>query len=384
MIAKHGKLIIGMAALFFAIAGILFMANILKWNCIPIKISDNINSWSAFGDYIGGLVGVFFGFLTILILVVSEMERNKSDKIREDVSAINDAIKQNREIFNSIKKYDDSDLSGQTQSEVEKSGPEAFKIMYKKVFANRYETTFQEYIKKVEIDFNSLYRDDKATDRLLEICKDEWREKHKPTRAETMKSSVDAFRKLEDSTRGVFSETKNPVDNIKEFERRMKEEFQGFSMNKMLLGQGSSAWANILDPQLIVKIIRDAFKLFYQIDGHLFGHYFRNQYYLFETIEKSGLDVEQKEAMFKSYRSHLSAYELVIMFYNSLSEYSSKENNFFLSRFDLLKDLEIVKFIHNEFYDKYRPKKKGERNRLIEIADALNAKNSSMAMANPS
>jgi len=54
------------------------------------------------------------------------------------------------------------------------------------------------------------------------------------------------------------------------------------------------------------------------------GHYFRNLYHIFRLVDESVLDVKEKEKISRIGRAQLSNFELVLLFYNGLSEKGAK------------------------------------------------------------
>ncbi|EHR7166426.1 putative phage abortive infection protein [Vibrio parahaemolyticus] len=82
---------------------------------------------------------------------------------------------------------------------------------------------------------------------------------------------------------------------------------------------------------LIGKIYDD----FYHNHGHILGHYFRNLYYTLEVADSSC----RYDAYANILRAQLSRYELNLLFYNSVSSYSSEKFNRLLGKYNMLNGL---------------------------------------------
>jgi hypothetical protein len=170
---------------------------------------------------------------------------------------------------------------------------------------------------------------------------------------------------------GEFDDVKvnplnSPKDILKYLVKKLPKDINAFfdianmaELEEELLIQNSTNQKK----EIIASLINDAFDEYFKDSGHLSGHYLRNQYYVLDTIENSkSLSEDEKEYYFYLYRSHISAYELVIMFYNSISKMSlmgdtKKKHNsyrYYIKRYKMLDDLEKVNFIHAEYFQKYR------------------------------
>ncbi|RBP79680.1 putative phage abortive infection protein [Shewanella putrefaciens] len=90
-----------------------------------------------------------------------------------------------------------------------------------------------------------------------------------------------------------------------------------------------------LSPEERVKIIGSIYNDFYHEYGHRLGHYFRNLYYTLEVADSSN----NQEVYAKILRAQLSRYELNLLFYNALSEYSSMKFNKLLVKYGMLNGL---------------------------------------------
>lgn len=80
------------------------------------------------------------------------------------------------------------------------------------------------------------------------------------------------------------------------------------------------------------KIVAD---FLYKKYGHIFGHYFRNMYYVMDTINNFSDKKNYKEL----FRAQLSRYELALGVFNAVSSNSSSKMIMLLEKFDIFKDV---------------------------------------------
>lgn len=89
------------------------------------------------------------------------------------------------------------------------------------------------------------------------------------------------------------------------------------------------------DYALIYQSIKYTADIVYKKYGHILGHYFRNMYYVMDTINNFSDKKNYKEL----FRAQLSRYELSLGFYNAVSSRSSLKMVKLLEEFDVFKDL---------------------------------------------
>lgn len=80
-----------------------------------------------------------------------------------------------------------------------------------------------------------------------------------------------------------------------------------------------------------IQIVAD---FIYKEYGYILGHYFRNMYYVMDTIDKFS-DKKNYEELF---RAQLSRYELALGFFNAVSSNSSNRMIYLLQEFGIFKD----------------------------------------------
>ncbi len=84
-----------------------------------------------------------------------------------------------------------------------------------------------------------------------------------------------------------------------------------------------------------VKFIQHVHSYFYQDYGHILGHYFRNVHYLLEHIDS----IRSPNNFANVFRAQLSRYELSLMYYNALSNMTSKRHIELLLKYDIFNGL---------------------------------------------
>ena len=90
----------------------------------------------------------------------------------------------------------------------------------------------------------------------------------------------------------------------------------------------------------ITEAIDIEYNKFYELYGHLLGHYFRTIYNIVKFVDSSALSEEQKMFYTNLVRAQLSKYELGLLFYNCLSRYGRKRFLPLIIKYRLLKHLE--------------------------------------------
>lgn len=89
------------------------------------------------------------------------------------------------------------------------------------------------------------------------------------------------------------------------------------------------------DSEYRIKKLKVLYEEYYDSYGHLVGHYFRNIYYVLKHIEDMKYDYKYS----RIFRAQLSRYELAIMFYNIMSDYTSDDFNRLIFKYNILDDL---------------------------------------------
>lgn len=304
--------------------------------------------YSSYGAYISGFLGTIFSFFTIVLLIFLEYQRRVEGDRRDDISAIQNGINQNRKLFNSITAYEQypvgeiRPLSTDFRT-IQLSGPEAF-CRLNDYFQEKYKGMLCCYYSPRASEFiDSIVDVDKVAD-LLEKSK------------KLLEPVYEDFDEC--NTQVSIDPNLSPKDELKEIVKNLP-----VGISCLIDNETMTLNAAFAPPQEIITVIKDSFDEFYKDHGHLFGHYLRNQYYVFETIENcKTISEDRKEYYFSLYRSHLSAYELVIMFYNAISRMSQlgkskirkRSYRNYIKHYQMLDDLEKVNFIHADCFGKHR------------------------------
>ncbi|MEQ4673057.1 putative phage abortive infection protein [Providencia vermicola] len=85
-----------------------------------------------------------------------------------------------------------------------------------------------------------------------------------------------------------------------------------------------------------LEIFKRCYEVFYDQYGYLVGNYFRNFYYILSYIDS----IKVKEIKYDAiYRAQLSRFEISLLFYNCLSEYSSESFNELLIKYNYFNGL---------------------------------------------
>lgn len=111
----------------------------------------------------------------------------------------------------------------------------------------------------------------------------------------------------------------------------------------------------------ILQYTNKKYELFYGAHQEYVGHYFRNLYHIIKFIDnQENLSNNDKSYYVSLVRAQLSTYELLLIFYNSLSKYGCEKFLPLIIRYDLLQnmnqDLLFEESLYTEIinnYDKY-------------------------------
>lgn len=107
------------------------------------------------------------------------------------------------------------------------------------------------------------------------------------------------------------------------------------------------------------KRIRKAYEDFYQDNEAEVGHYFRHLYHIVKFVKSGNVDADGNrvhlidERRYTAFiRAQLSSYELVLLFYNCLSEYGEQNFRPLVEEYGLLKHLpqDLYRPIHKDLY----------------------------------
>lgn len=153
----------------------------------------------------------------------------------------------------------------------------------------------------------------------------------------------------------LFAETKKPVSGIKiNMYRDIKcvdTNWQDWSAIALVI-----AYSDKLSAKDRVQAVAEVYGQLYEENGHFLGQYFRNMYYVLNTIDQSSLNDTNKAYYAHLYRAQLSRYELALGVFNAVWEKSSFDMVRLLLKYDILDDVyreDIVLFEKGEGKDDF-------------------------------
>lgn len=99
--------------------------------------------------------------------------------------------------------------------------------------------------------------------------------------------------------------------------------------------------------------IKRVYKDFFERNRHELSHYFRNLYHIISFIDKSVIDDQDKIEYIKLFRSLLTSYEFLLLFYNGLSEYGEHKLKPLIEQYGFLNNMpdDIIDKDHKQFYN---------------------------------
>ena len=102
-----------------------------------------------------------------------------------------------------------------------------------------------------------------------------------------------------------------------------------------------------------IELINEIYVEFYRNRQSAIGHYFRNLYQILKFISES--EIENKKTYSNIIRAQLSTHELVVLFYNCLSNFGAGKFKPMIEKFQFLDNMDeslIFDKTHLELYDK--------------------------------
>ncbi|KAA6331865.1 hypothetical protein EZS27_019574 [termite gut metagenome] len=263
------------------------------------KWATDSKDWGAFGSYLGAIIGLL-AFLGVLHTIYLSEERHTEDSER---SIFFQLIELHRTKFENVIYYDDKENK-------EFRGAEAFKRYTEKIdfyfILYIFYLHYEEVIVRQTLYFNSpsfiikLIRKLKEMDGRENLIGDD---------------NYGYIRRL----KNYLKEKKIPIIDPTLEERKSVEDV-------------SIAYYH----SLMEKEMRDVADFFYKEYGHILGHYFRNMYYVMDTINdfSSGKDKYKK-----IFRAQISRYEIALGLFNAVSSKSSPMMIKYLREYEIFKDI---------------------------------------------
>ncbi|HIE44840.1 MAG TPA: hypothetical protein EYP87_01385 [Flavobacteriaceae bacterium] len=99
------------------------------------------------------------------------------------------------------------------------------------------------------------------------------------------------------------------------------------------------------------ELISSAYSQLYDKYQTGLGHYFRNLYHIFKFIDNS--EITDKSQYSSLVRAQLSNFELVILFYNSITDYGNLKFKPLIEKYKILKNINIETLIDEEKHIEY-------------------------------
>lgn len=84
------------------------------------------------------------------------------------------------------------------------------------------------------------------------------------------------------------------------------------------------------------EAIKNSYDLIYRDYGHILGHYFRNMYYILDTIDSFRGDDDYKQKYAKLFRAQLSRFEIALIICNAVSSQSTEKVITLLQKYEIL------------------------------------------------
>jgi hypothetical protein len=292
-----------------SIIGLFFM--ILYFLEFHAGLSASHSSWGEFGSFFGGVISPVVAILAFITVLYSfDLTKDQFKKNNE-----------NSTFFSLI------DLHGKKVDSIKYTG-------FKKELGNyqAFKEYTNEYQKIVKLELTRLARhliskdvssiNERGFELLWRKLKAEFKSELPYTYSESQrKMIIDYFNKTDDKwelIKCVIGHEQNTSD----------EDFEALESIGLLYILDS-------DSEERVNFIQRVHSYFYEEFGHLLGHYFRNVHYVLEHIDS----VVDSEKYSKIFRAQLSKFELVLMYYNSLSLMSSKRHVELLLKYDIFNGL---------------------------------------------
>lgn len=107
----------------------------------------------------------------------------------------------------------------------------------------------------------------------------------------------------------------------------------------------------LMDELSFAKTLNSYMYFFDQNHNHL-GHYFRNLYHILKLIKQESA-LEDKKRYSNLIRAQLSSFELVLLFYNCLSDYGKEKFYPLIEEFDFLKHIDVDLLINKDHLNEY-------------------------------
>jgi hypothetical protein len=338
------------------------------WKFINYQLSDYSSDWGNFGSYIGSITGLL-AFIGVLYTIEINIEHHVKDS---EQNKFFNLLNLHRDKMYNVEYITNSD------NIISIKGPDAFKE-YTNLANNAFrililadifnDTIVNKPFDKCEI-LDNLYKKDK---KLFETVVLTGRLIHFNQGTTYRYSNIELFNELQNDIIDINGDiTKNiaeinEIDGTKILEKQDLEEV----LNGIEPYIEQKIWERIqkMDISKLCSLIMSSADYIYNKYGHITGHYFRNMYYVMDTIH----GFTTKDNYKNMYRAQLSRYELALGLYNAMSSRSSLQMIELLKDFDIFKDVfkKDVVFIEASCH---KLNESGQNQKIKELLDITKAK----------
>lgn len=302
------------------------------------NLSEYSSDWGNFGSYIGSITGLL-AFIGVLYTIEINIEHHVKDS------------EQNK-FFNLLnlhrdKMYNVEYMTSSTNMTSIK-GPDAFKrytnlantafkiLVLTDIFN---ETIVSKPFDKYEILDNLYHNDNELFETIVLVS----RLIEKKDDLDYNHPNMDLYYRLQDNIATINGDLLKTATDIKAIDgiRILEEKTLSETLDNELnhiepyIDQKICEQIQRMDISKLVSIIKRSADYFYKEYGHITGHYFRNMYYVVETIHR----FKTEDNYINMYRAQLSRYELALGIYNAMSSRSSLQMITLLKDYDIFKDV---------------------------------------------
>ena len=277
---------------------------IFIWKDSNFSMNEKIQSEkiAQFGDFVGGIVGSIWALAGVVLFYVALSEqRNDFKTNRKVLKSQTKALKQQ------IKEFE---LQREELSETRK----VFKTQSKTLKSQQFESTFFNLVNlhhEIVSSIDLVSYENKPANSIKEFS-----EQIGKSGDRIITTGRDTFVKFRKGLKNQYKNAKNDHEGKEEFE-----------------------------------IVNIAYNEYYQRHQSDLGHYFRNLYHIFKFIKTS--KIGNKLRYTSLVRAQLSNDELVMLFYNSISENGLEKFKPLIEEYHLLKNLNPKTLINKDLHLKY-------------------------------
>ncbi|MFT6834266.1 MAG: hypothetical protein ACJA0H_000294 [Francisellaceae bacterium] len=265
-------------------------------------LSESHTVWGEFGSFFGGILSPIVSVLAFVGLLYS-MEQTKSQfKQQSEESS-----------FYSLLNFYQAKVSQTAYENV--TGFDAFKVISNKFLISYKERCFRLAKNKIKNDPSNLPHF--SYHLLSEVIQ------------KRSSASLDS-----DIGKALVVEYFNLSDDKNELFKSLFDVNPSNKERDLLIAIGDTLVRQMPSEQRL-DIIGQIYSEFYHDHGHILGHYFRHFYYTLAHADSS----TKNDNYAKILRAQMSRYELNLLYYNALSDYTSTKFNTLLAKYDIFNEV---------------------------------------------